>query len=141
MKHSPPPPSAGDAGTVRDDRFSFKKIPVVFTSLPRVFHLVWSTSPLFTIILVILSFIRGFIPAISVEVNGMVVDSVVKAIRLQSPAPIWLPVGLQLGISLTSSLLATFSSTIQRLLQERVSNRIQLTILQKTTRLDLAFFE
>ncbi len=48
---------------------------------------------------------------------------------------------LQLGISLLSSLLGTLSNIVQQLLQERVSNRVQLLILEKSNTLDLSFFE
>jgi len=88
-----------------------------------------------------LSLVQGFIPAFSVTITGLVIDSVVMAIRIHSIAPIWLPIGLQLGITLLSSLLSTLSNIVQQLLQEQVSNRVQLDILKKANTLDLAFFE
>src|SRR5439155_26119632 len=104
-------------------------------------RLVWSTSAVLTLILGLLSLAQGFMPAITVTISGLVIDSVVQAIRIHSIAPIWLPVGLQLGAALASSLLSTFSNTVQQLLQEQVSNRVQLDILKKANTLDLAFFE
>src|SRR5919206_4549566 len=121
--------------------FSFKQIPGAFASLPRVLKLVWSTSALFTALLAILSLFQGFTPAVSVWITGLVIDSVVAGIREHSPNPIWIPVGLQLGIVLFSNLLSTLSNIVQQLLQEKVSNRVQLLILEKANTLDLAFFE
>ena len=124
-----------------DESFSFKKIPSTLSSLPRVMRLVWSTSASLTILLGFLNLMQGFTPAISVTITALVIDSVVQAIRIHSPSPIWLPIGLQLGISLITSLLSTLSNIAQQLLQEQVSNRVQLDILKKSSTLDLAFFE
>jgi ATP-binding cassette, subfamily B, bacterial len=124
-----------------NDGFSIKQIPGAFASLPRVLRLVWSTSPLMTATLALLSLLQGFTPAASVWITKMVVDSVVKGIQIRSTAPIWWPVGLQLAIVLLSNLFSTLSNVVQQLLQEHVSNHIQLLILEKADTLDLAFFE
>lgn len=133
--------SSGGQGSRADEKFSFKKVPAAFASLPRVLRLVWSTSAVLTVMLGLLSLAQGFMPAITVSISGLVIDSVVQAIRIHRITPIWLPVGLQLGAALASSLLSTFSNTVQQLLQEQVSNRVQLDILKKADTLDLAFFE
>ncbi|TMD66540.1 MAG: ABC transporter ATP-binding protein [Chloroflexi bacterium] len=133
--------SSRGPGPRTDEKFSIKRVPAAFASLPRVLRLVWSTSAVLTLILGLLSLAQGFMPAITVTISGLVIDSVVQAIRIHSIAPIWLPVGLQLGAALASSLLSTFSNTVQQLLQEQVSNRVQLEILKKADTLDLAFFE
>jgi ATP-binding cassette subfamily B protein len=130
-----------ERGRKEKDGFSIKQIPGAFASLPRVLRLVWSTSPLMTVLLALLSLLQGFTPAASVWLTKLVVDGVVKGIQLHSTAPIWIPVGLQLGIVLLSSLLSTLSNIVQQSLQERVSNHIQLLILEKADTLDLAFFE
>lgn len=118
-----------------------KQVVGAFTSLPRVLRLVWSTSALLTVFMGILSLLQGFTPALSVWITGLVIDSVVTGIRIHSTNPIWFPVGLQLAIVLISNLLSTLSNIVQQLLQEKVSNRVQLLILEKADTLDLAFFE
>src|SRR5437763_1596841 len=133
--------SSRGPGPRTDEKFSIKRVPAAFASLPRVLRLVWSTSAVLTLMLGLLSLAQGFLPAITVTISGLVIDSVVQAIRIHSITPIWLPVGLQLGAALASSLLSTFSNTVQQLLQEQVSNRVQLEILKKADTLDLAFFE
>lgn len=124
-----------------EEKFSFRKVPEAFISLPRVLRLVWSTSAPLTTFLGILNLAQGFIPALSVTITALVIDSVVRAIRIHSVSPIWLPIALQLGITLFSSLLSNVSNIVQQLLQEQVSNRVQLEILKKANTLDLAFFE
>jgi len=133
--------SSGGPGSRADEKFSIKRVPGAFASLPRVVRLVWSTSAILTIQLGLLSLAQGFIPAFSVTITGLLIDSVVRAIHIHNIVPIWLPVGLQLGITLLSSLLSTLSNIVQQLLQEQVSNRVQLDILKKADMLDLAFFE
>ncbi len=129
------------AGQRTEEKFSFRKVPEAFVSLPRVLRLVWSTSALLTTLLGLLNLAQGFIPALSVSITALVIDSVVRAIQIHSTSPIWLPIALQLAIALISSLLANVSNIVQQLLQEQVSNRVQLEILKKANTLDLAFFE
>ncbi len=131
----------GRPGERAEDKFSFKKVPGAFASLPRILRLVWSTSARLTVLLGLLSLAQGFLPAISVTITALVIDSVVHAISIHSVNPIWLPIGLQLGITLLSSLLSTLSNIVQQLLQEQVSNRVQFDILKKANTLDLSFFE
>jgi ABC-type multidrug transport system fused ATPase/permease subunit len=118
-----------------------KQVPLDFASLPRALRLVWSTSWSLTLALAFLNVLQGIIPAISLSITALVVDSVVQAIRIQNAYPIWWPVGLQLGVTLCSSLLSALTNIIQLLLQELVSNKVQMEILKKAATLDLAFFE
>ncbi|HET8844988.1 MAG TPA: ABC transporter ATP-binding protein [Ktedonobacteraceae bacterium] len=124
-----------------DEKFSFKQVPLAFASLPRALRLVWSTSWRLTLALGFLNVLQGIIPAISLSITALVVDSVVQAIRIQNASPLWWPVGLQLVVTLGSSLLSALSSILQLLLQELVSNKVQMEILRKASTLDLAFFE
>jgi ATP-binding cassette, subfamily B, bacterial len=141
-QHIPIHPGASTrAERANAEKFSFNQVTGAFASLPRVMSLVWSTSALFTALLGILSLLQGFSPALSVWITGLVIDSVVAGIRLHSPNPIWFPIGLQLAVLLFSNLLSTLSNIVQQLLQEKVSNRVQLLILEKSNTLDLAFFE
>ena len=124
-----------------DEGFSFKQVFGVFTSLPRVLRLVWSTQAFYTAVMFVLSILQGVMPAITVLITRAVIDSVVQGIIHHTISPIWLPVSLQLAAGLVSNLLSTLSNTSQQLLQELVSNRTQLLILEKANTLDLAFFE
>ncbi len=124
-----------------DEGFSLKQVFGVFTSLPRVLRLVWSTQAFYTATLFVLSILQGLMPAVTVLITRWLIDSVVYGIIHHTISPIWLPVIFQLAAGLVSNLLSTFSNTSQQLLQELVSNRTQLLILEKANTLDLAFFE
>ncbi len=124
-----------------DDGFSLKQVPIAFASIPRVLRLVLAASVLFTVLMGFLSILQGFMPAASIEITQLVIRSVERGISIHSVSPIWLPVGLQLAVVLLTGLLGTLSNIVQQLLQERVSNKIQLLVLEKSNTLDLAFFE
>jgi ATP-binding cassette subfamily B protein len=124
-----------------EEKFQLSKVLTVFTSLPRVISLVWSTSALLTSSMGIISVLRGILPLATALVTKLLIDSVVEGIKLQSFGLIWLPVILQLVLLLFDRLLSTVSNITQQLLQEQVSNRIQLMVLEKANTLDLQFFE
>ena len=138
---SPAPVSRRRNRNPDEDGFSLRQVPIAFASIPRVMRLVLSASVLFTALMGVLSILQGFLPALSIEITRIVVNSVEIGIRRHSINPIWIPVGLQLGVVLLTSLLSTLGNIVQQLLQEKVSNKIQLLVLEKSNTLDLSFFE
>ena len=134
--------------------------------LPRVMELVWGASRSLTLVLAITTILAGFIPAISAYTTKLVTNAVVQAIfqhvrhqpqRFGLHVPLlWgmidVPVMsalnivillavFQLLITAFSALLQTFTNISQQLLQERVSMHVQLLIIERSSTLDLAFFE
>jgi len=98
------------------------------------------------------------VPAITAYVAKLLIDAVVRAISANVsgvPAatvtlgPLTLdPTGIvvvlavaQFAIYAVSSFLSTLRNVCQQLLQERVTNTIQLQIMDHASKLDLAFFE
>lgn len=124
-----------------DERFKITQVFEAFASLPRVLRVVWSTDAWLTALMAAISVLRGFTPAISVWITKQVIDSVVIAIKTHHVTMVWWFVGAQLAVGLLDRFLNTLSSIVQQLLQDRVSNRVQLLILEKANTLDLAFFE
>ncbi len=124
-----------------DQGFKISQVFGAFTSLPRVLRLVWSTQPFFTLMMALLSLLRGITPTLSILVTRFLIDSVVSAIRTHVTTMVWVFVGLQLAVALLDRLLSTLSNIVQQLLQDRVSSRVQILILEKANTLDLAFFE
>jgi ATP-binding cassette subfamily B protein len=124
-----------------EERFKITHVFEAFTSLPRVLRLVWATNAWLTSSLGILSLLRGFLPAVSVTITALVIDSVVNAIRTHNATMVWVFVGLQLAVSLLDRLLSTLSNIVQQLLQDKVANQVQSLILEKANTLDLSFFE
>lgn len=138
---SPAPVSRRRSRNPDEDGFSLRQVPIAFASIPRVMKLVLAASTLFTVLMGILSILQGFMPALSIEITRLVVNSVEVGIRIHAVNPIWFPVSLQLGVVLLTSLLSTLGNVVQQLLQEKVSNKIQLLVLEKSNTLDLSFFE
>ncbi len=120
--------------------------------------LVWSASPLLTIGLATATILAGIVPAATAYVAKLLIDAVVRGITIAAnpSLPSTMPVGpwsldatgavivlaaVQFGIFALSSFLSTLRNVTQQLLQERVTLGIQLRIMDRASRLDLAFFE
>ena len=127
----------------KEEEFKIRHVFAAFASLPRVLGLVWATDKRLTFSMALISVLRGFTPAVSVFITKQLIDGVVHAIfsRNHDTTLVWIFVGLQLAVNLLNSLMTTLSNIVQQLLQEKVSNRVQLLILEKSNTLDLAFFE
>src|SRR4051794_22151670 len=127
-------------------------------AVPRVIGLVWAASRVLTVGLAIATIFAGIIPAITAIVAKLLIDAVVRAIAIRSnPAlPDVVPIGpwhvdvitaviilavAQFLVFAVSSFLSTLRNICQQLLQERVTNTIQLQIMDHASKLDLAFFE
>ncbi len=128
-----------------EDRLTPKKVFTALASLPRVLRLVWRISPIFTVLLGVLYILQGFLPAATAFIAGTLVDAVVHAIQFRgangtTTVVVWLVVA-QFSIQGLSSLLSTLSNITQQLLQERVTQQVQLLVMEKANTLDLSFFE
>lgn len=124
-------------------------------TLPRVLGLVWTASRILTLGLAIATVLAGIVPAVTAYVAKLLIDAVVKAITAHAtgapvaPGAFGLdPVGVvvllavaQFAIYALTSFLSTLRNVCQQLLQERVTNTIQLQIMDHAAKLDLAFFE
>lgn len=108
--------------------------------------LVWHASPLFFICLFALTSLRGLIPLAKIVLTSVLLDTLVQALKASRTAPaLWDKMFMLLilfgGVLLLGQLIVNLEQTIQDLYQTRVSHYVQLLIAEKTTSLDLAFFE
>jgi len=127
-------------------------------AVPRVIGLVWAASRILTFGLALATVLAGIVPAITAYVAKLLIDAVVRAIQVRAnPAvPDSVPIGpwtvdvvsavivlagAQFVVFALSSFLSTLRNVCQQLLQERVTNTIQLQIMDHASKLDLAFFE
>jgi ATP-binding cassette subfamily B protein len=135
----------------------------LMSTLPRVVGLVWSASRVLTIGLAIATILSGVVPAITAYIAKLLIDAVVRAIAVNADPslphtvtvafPLLGPIALDATASVVllaaaqflvfalSSFLSTLRNVCQQLLQERVTNTIQLQIMDHAAKLDLAFFE
>ena len=155
----PDPPS--DAPTDLRGRLARAReaVRALVSTLPRVLGLVWSASRILTFGLAFATIVAGVVPAITAYVAKLLIDAVVRAISAnvrirRYPPPSRsarsrsMPSGYvvllaiaQFLIYALSSFLSTLRNVCQQLLQERVTNSIQLEIMDHAARLDLSFFE
>lgn len=112
-----------------------------FRSFPRICYLVWSASAPLTATMVVVSIMRGAIPALNAIIIKMLIDGVVLGIKLHSISPLWLPIVLQLVVNVPARWLERGSKIAQQLLQERIVIRIQVLTFKKANTLDLSYFE
>jgi ATP-binding cassette subfamily B protein len=123
-----------------------------------VIGLVWTASRILTIGLAFATVLAGVVPAITALIAKQLIDAVVRAITAnvtgvaaakETFGPLALdPTGVvvllamaQFLIYALSSFLSTLRNVCQQLLQERVTNTIQLEIMDHAAKLDLSFFE
>jgi ATP-binding cassette, subfamily B, bacterial len=141
------------------------------SALPRVLRLVWDASPATTLGLFVATALAGLMPAASAWTAKLLIDAVVQGIAVHNfhqpdrvwplcspPAsacslgpwelPVFTAVGaivflavLQLVLFAFTALLGTIRNITQQLLQNAVAMRIQLMVMEKAARLDLAFYE
>ncbi len=109
-------------------------------------QLVWQTSHLLTCCLGIATLIQAVVPAISIYITKLLIDTIVQAVTHSNVAgnyigPVILLAVIQLGISSLSNLLTTLTSTFRQLLQDATANRVEYVIMSHATKLDLSFFE
>ena len=154
----PDPPNEGPTdlrGRLRAGRDSVRALA---GTLPRVLGLVWTASRVLTIGLAVATVLAGIVPAITAYIAKLLIDAVVRAISanvagvpaapvtfgpltLDTTGVVVILAGAQFVIYAVSSFLSTLRNVCQQLLQERVTNTIQLQIMDHAAKLDLAFFE
>ena len=126
--------------------------------MPRVLRLVWTASRILTLGLATATILAGVVPTITALIAKGLIDAVVKAIAanvsgvaaandtvgpltLDPTGMVFLLAAAQFLVFALSSFLSTLRNVCQQLLQERVTNTIQLEIMDHAAKLDLAFFE
>ncbi|HYX10676.1 MAG TPA: ABC transporter transmembrane domain-containing protein, partial [Candidatus Acidoferrum sp.] len=159
----PDPPNEGPTDLRGRLTRAREAVRALIGTLPRVIGLVWTASRILTIGLAIATILAGIVPAITAYVAKLLIDAVVRAIAVSANpslphtvtvgVPILGPLTLdatgsvvllaaaQFLVYALSSFLSTLRNVCQQLLQERVTNTIQLEIMDHAAKLDLAFFE
>ncbi|WP_170211946.1 ABC transporter ATP-binding protein [Saccharothrix australiensis] len=133
-----------------------------FAALPRVFSLAWQAGPGLTIGLGVASVATGALPAATAYLVKLTLDTVVAAVQIHSagrpddvtfdvpffPDPhltsmqkIVALVAVQFLLYLGNTALGALRQGCQQLLQERLSQVIQIKVMEHSARLDLSFYE
>jgi ATP-binding cassette, subfamily B, bacterial len=113
----------------------------VLGSLPKLLGLVWRTHRAYTIAMVALRIVRGFIPVATLWIANLIIDAVIRATKGESTAALWRYVVLEIGIVLAGEFLARASALVESLLGDLFSNDVSERLMRHAATLDLAQFE
>jgi ABC-type bacteriocin/lantibiotic exporter with double-glycine peptidase domain len=115
-----------------------------FKRAGRAFMLVWSTSPIFLVGLLLATIVAGVLPAIAALIGQRIVDAVVVAARESAHGLHW-PVACYLLLEAVVLIALAASqrglSLLQTLLRARLGQKVNLLILEKAQKLSLVQFE
>lgn len=127
----------------KPERRALRRFMGVFAYSGRAMRLVWSTSRLQTILLIILSVVAGVLPAGIAYVGKLIVDAVVAAAASADPDAwqVWRYLVLEMGIVAALAAAQRGISMIRSLLRAQLGNRVNVMVLEKALTLDLAQFE
>jgi ATP-binding cassette, subfamily B, bacterial len=110
--------------------------------VPRLLRMVWETHRGFTVAMLILRLLRGFIPLATFWVGKLIIDTVIAARAGEALwSQLWEYVALEVAIVVTGEILARASTLIESLLGDLFSNRMSIRLMEHAARLDLAQFE
>lgn len=114
-------------------------------NLPRAFGLVWRVAKPWTIAWVVLLVIQGLLPAATVYLTKLVVDSVVYAINTGALWPdvrkVLILVAALAGIMLVMEVARSAINWIRTIQAELLQDHIHALIHEKSVNADLAFYE
>jgi ATP-binding cassette, subfamily B, bacterial len=150
----PEPPRAP-----RDPRALWSALVGTLRGLPRIVRLVWSASPVMTAGLAVTTVVSGLTPVATAWMARLLINTVVQGVtRHGARVAIALPWGGHTAqMSVTQALLALSATQFliylvnavtgatrgiaQQCLQERISQVVQLQVMEHASTLDLAYFE
>ncbi len=123
-------------------------------NLPRLFALVWRTSPSLALATVGLRLSRAVLPTAALYIGKLIIDAVVAETRLPSPGPAlgdWIASGrlghiatlvvAEAALAILSDLLGRASTLVSDLLAQRYSDRASVMLMRHAATLDLEQFE
>ena len=123
-------------------RRGLRDLASVYQYSGRAIGLVWTTSRLLTIVLVLLALVAGLLPAFIAYVGKWLVDAVVAAASAGGDPDRAIGfVLLEAGLVAALAAAQRGSSVCQSLLRARLGHRVNVIILEKALTLELRHFE
>ncbi len=115
----------------------------VFRYSGRAVSLVWTTSRLLTVVLILLSLVSGVLPAAIAYVGKLIVDAVVTAIKNpgHDTDAAMMYVAIEAGLVMSLAACQRGISILRSLLRAQLGHRVNVLILQKALSLELEHFE
>jgi len=110
--------------------------------VPQLVRMIWRTNRGYTAAMMVLRFIRAFVPIATFWVGKLILDTVLAARAGQAAyATLWRYLALEIAIVLSGEILARASSLIESLLSDLFSNNMSIELMEHAATLDLAQFE
>lgn len=125
------------------DKPSFRERFEAMRNLPAFFRQIWQTSPLLTMLNLLLRLVRAVVPAASLYVGKLIVDEVVRLAAAHSTDLhiLWMWIGVEFGLAILSDLLSRGISLSESLLGDWYAHRTSVRLMEHAATLDLAQFE
>ncbi len=115
------------------------------SALPQTLHLVWAASRYWTLAWIVSLLVQGLLPVATVWLTKLLVDSLVAAIKTsvfgEGVRLILVPAALMAGVLLLSELLQGVLSWTRTIQSELIQDYISALVHEKSTAVDLAFYE
>jgi ATP-binding cassette subfamily B protein len=138
------PPPAPPSGTT-DEPQTWREKVAVLANLPKLIGLVWETNRVYTLTMVALRIVRGFVPIASLWVGKLIIDAVIHessaGITGIAARRVWRYVAVELALVLGGELLARASALVESLLGDLFTNHVSARLMAHAATLDLAQFE
>jgi ATP-binding cassette subfamily B protein len=120
-------------------------LAVHLSYVSRTLHLIWTAARGWTLAWAILLVIQGLLPAASVYLTRLLVDSLVAAIGTggswESLRPIVFLAALMAGVMLLTELMLSASSWVRTAQAELIRDHLSALVHEKSVVVDLAFYE
>ena len=145
MTHAPVP--GGSRGRGRgippEERpTSWRERVAALRYIPPMARLIWQTHAGYTLSMMLLRFVRAFVPIATFWVGKLILDTVIAVRDGHAALPqLWRYVALEVGIVVVGEVLARASSLIESLLSDLFSNEMSVKLMEHAAKLDLAQFE
>lgn len=129
--------------TAKDDYVSFSSRNILRTFLfwPRIFKLLWETHAAYLIGILIVSLLKGILPAIVLIATRELINSVVGGVSAGDFRPVLLAFGFLILLNIISDLFSIVDGYFRKMFQSLLSNRVNLKIIEKAHLMTLQSFE
>src|SRR5476651_1840841 len=142
-----------DPRSIRNPRTFRERFGALRTLRPFV-AMIWQTSPVLTLSLALLRFVRALLPVVSLYIGKLIIDDVVKLVAMPN-RPVtfndWMASGqltwlaalllAEFALAVFSDVLGRTVSLVDSLLSERVTNLSSVRLMEHAATLDLEDFE
>jgi ATP-binding cassette subfamily B protein len=124
------------------ETLTFKERLQALRNLPAFFKLVWQTSPLMTVVSLVLRIVRSAMPVTLLYIGKLIIDGVILIRHTHGDTHyLWQLVGIEFALAIFTDALSRAITLIESLLGDRFGNYTSVRIMNHAATLDLDQFE